>query len=283
MLFLVIFCSTVVIPILFVIHIALQPIKQKLHGKVVLVTGGASGLGQQLCIKLAQKGCRIVVVDSSLTDETLRKLKPYHVKVRSYQVDGSNEEEVLSLKEKVINDFGAVDILINNFCCTSNKPIMQQSKEEVDRLTQNGIVDVMFMTKCFLHEMINRGRGQIVSISSMLENSDFGSYSICKSAMTGFMLGIANYLENRKLQGIRTMNVTDGVVGNQNELSGDEKLKRYALIKTEENADAIVDAIISNKSSLSLKNSFDIKTEYSRIWCHNSNKNDLMVFKKMIQ
>jgi len=136
-----------VIPILFVIHIALQPLRQKLHGKVVLVTGGASGLGQQICVKLAQRGCNIVVVDSLLTDETLKKLKPYHVKVRSYQINVSNEQEVLELKEKVINDLGAVDILINNFCCASNKPILQQSKEEIESLTQNGIVDVIFVSK----------------------------------------------------------------------------------------------------------------------------------------
>ncbi|CAG9806904.1 unnamed protein product [Chironomus riparius] len=225
MLFLLIFCSSVVIPILFVIHIALQPIKQKLHGKVVLVTGAARGLGQQICIKLAQKGCHIIVVDSLLTDETLRKLKPYHVKVRSYQVDASNEQEVLQLKEKVINDFRAVDILINNFCCISSKPILQQSKEEVDGLTKNGIVDVIFMTKCFLEEMINRGRGQIVSISSMLENSDLTSYSITKWAMSGFMLGLKNFLQSRQLTGIRTMNVFAGVIDSQNELIADENQK----------------------------------------------------------
>ena len=74
--------------------------------------------------------------------------------------------------------------------------------------------------------MINRGRGQVVTISSMLDSADYTSYSICRSAMAGFMLGIANYLKNRKLNGIKTMSVSAGVVNAQNELMTDEKQKR---------------------------------------------------------
>ena len=74
--------------------------------------------------------------------------------------------------------------------------------------------------------MIKRGRGQIVSVSSMLENSDFTSYSITKYAMTGFMSSLANYLKDRKLNGIRTMNVSAGIVNAQSEMIMDEQQKK---------------------------------------------------------
>lgn len=121
--------------------------RQNLQGKVALVTGGSNGLGQQICIKLAQKGCSVIIADILPAQETLKSLEVYKVKSKAFKVDVSNFNEVLKLKENLLDEFGTVDILVNNAGLIAYKTIFEQSSDEIERLTKVNINSVIFVSK----------------------------------------------------------------------------------------------------------------------------------------
>ena len=113
-----------------------------LNGKNALVTNGSNGLGQKICISLAQYGCNIIIADILPADETLNKLQRYNVKAKSFKVDISNQQDVLKLKTDVINEFRTVDILINNAATVSYEAVFKNSSEDVDKMLEGNVCAV---------------------------------------------------------------------------------------------------------------------------------------------
>lgn len=116
------------------------------------MTGGAGGLGQQLCIQLAKVGCNIAVADIDL--ETAQKfadsLASMRVSAKAYKVDVSNYDEILSLKQKVIEELGEVDILVNNAGLIPYKSIFNQTAEEIERLTRVNLNSVILVRQLIM-------------------------------------------------------------------------------------------------------------------------------------
>lgn len=113
------------------------------------MTGGAGGLGQQLCIQLADAGCNIAVVDIDLAaaQKFVESLTVKGVTAKAYRTDVSNYSEISALKQKVIEELGEVDILVNNAGLIPYKSIFNQSAEELERLTRVNFNSVMLVRK----------------------------------------------------------------------------------------------------------------------------------------
>lgn len=111
------------------------------------MTGGANGLGKEICIILASLGCNIAVVDIDITSAlaTAEILREQGILARAYKVDVSNYDEISQLKIDVLTDMGEVDILINNAGIIPYKTIFQQSAEELERLTRVNLNSVMLV------------------------------------------------------------------------------------------------------------------------------------------
>lgn len=114
------------------------------------MTGGANGLGQQICIKLAQLGCNVAVVDIDFASAkaTAEKLCEFGVSSKAYKVDVSKFSEIVKLKAEILSDLGEVDVLINNAGIIAYKTIFDQSAEEIESLTNvnfNAVIYVSFM------------------------------------------------------------------------------------------------------------------------------------------
>lgn len=119
----------------------------KISGKVALVTGGSNGLGQQICIELAKNGCNVVIADVSPADETLKHLKQYSIKAVAFKVDVSNFDEITTMKSKIYEEFGKLDILINNAGLISYKTLQEQSSAEIERLFKVNVNSVTLVSK----------------------------------------------------------------------------------------------------------------------------------------
>src|SRR5690625_2567599 len=93
----------------------------KLDGKIAIITGGASGIGEQMTHLFVAEGATVIAAD--INEEGLRKIEEHSEKIVGIRLDVTNEEDWQALVEKVEKDFGRIDILINNAGVTSEKTI----------------------------------------------------------------------------------------------------------------------------------------------------------------
>ncbi|KAG5684727.1 hypothetical protein PVAND_013941 [Polypedilum vanderplanki] len=227
--------------------------------RVGKVTGGANGLGQFICLKLAAEGCHVAIADICSSDETIEKLKKYNVQTKAYEVDVSNFKEVIEFKKKLDEEFGDIDILVNNAGIVSYKSIAEQSFEEIEKLTSVNINSVMFMTKCFLSDMIKRKCGHLVSISSLQGIYAFPcsiNYSSTKFAITGFMLAIKEFLRIEKFENIFTTIICPHVIATNKHVVDVVNPKRATILSPEETSKIVVDAIINRSSFVTIPSYF---------------------------
>ncbi|RYE31034.1 MAG: SDR family NAD(P)-dependent oxidoreductase, partial [Sphingobacteriaceae bacterium] len=89
---------------------------EKLQGKVALVSGGAQGLGQQICYQLAEAGATVIAGDiqEEKAAETVKTITEKGGKAVAMRLDVSSEESVKSTIEKIKSEYGSLDILVNN-------------------------------------------------------------------------------------------------------------------------------------------------------------------------
>ncbi|KAK6198058.1 uncharacterized protein RJT21DRAFT_133555 [Scheffersomyces amazonensis] len=137
---------------------------------IVLITGGASGLGRELALKFASKGAKVVIldihipVDSQDDEDNLTKIKG----VTYYQCDVSNRVQVSMVQKQIKQEVGKVTILINNAGITTGKTLLNLSYEEIEKTIQINLLSSFYTIKTFLPDMIKMKRGYIVTIGSVL-------------------------------------------------------------------------------------------------------------------
>lgn len=165
-----------------------------LEGKIGLVTGGANGLGRATSLKLASRGATVIIGDVSEKDgqDACRMISELSLgESFAYKVDVTSQNDVVSLIEKVRNDFGKLDILVAN-AGTEQKasPIVELGEEEWERVMKVNAKGAFLCCKYAAREMI-RGRlkGKIVLISSVNNGRSgsplYGAYAASKSAIIG--------------------------------------------------------------------------------------------------
>ncbi|MFA5692422.1 MAG: SDR family oxidoreductase, partial [Acholeplasmataceae bacterium] len=142
----------------------------KVFKKTFIVTGGANGMGRELVIKLLQKGARVAAVD--LDEKALESLQKEHViykdSLKTYVLNISNLDDVLSFKEQVLTDFKEVEGLIN--VAGIIQPFIKIDELEYDAIKR--VMDVnfygtLYMVKTFLPELLEKDEAHIINFSSM--------------------------------------------------------------------------------------------------------------------
>lgn len=159
-------------------------------------------MGRELCLKLADMGCNVAVAD--INEETARSVAEEVIELgvlsKGYKVDISVNGETRELRENIKNDFGPVDILINNagLIPDMNSDIVKPGF--LESLVRVNVLGTILMTRAFLDQMRNTG-GHIVAISSMsgLHASPFAvPYSATKAAVINYMSGLTEKLRLEK-------------------------------------------------------------------------------------
>ena len=227
----------------------------KLKDRIVLITGGASGIGRIMGEIALKKGASALVIwdiNQENIDATIGELKAFG-KVAGYRVDVSNYDTVAESYAQVKSEVGDVDILIN--CAgiiTSNKTFDLCSAEEMDRTIKVNTLAPMYVARQVLPDMIARNSGHICNIASaggMLPNPKMSIYSASKWAAVGWSDSVRIELKEMKSQ-VRvtticpyfiTTGMFDGV-----------KSKVFPLLKPQEVAERIIRAIEGNKKMLML-------------------------------
>lgn len=138
--------------------------------KVVVVTGGTRGIGEAISREFAQKGYDIVInfVNSEDKANNLKKEleEKYAIKVLPVKADISNEEECKMLVEKSINEFGKIDVLVNNAGIVIDKEFDDRTIEDWKQTLDVNLIAPFVLTKLVGKEMLKQKSGAIINISS---------------------------------------------------------------------------------------------------------------------
>ena len=158
-------------------------------GKVVVITGAASGIGRAMAGQLAARGARLALSDINATglDETLRSL-PAGTDARAYHLDTTDRTAVFAHAEAVRNDFGTAHYVFNNAGATVVGTIAHLSIEEIEWQLAVNLWGVIYGTKAFLPIFMAQKEGCIVNISSVFGLVGFplqGAYNISKFGVRG--------------------------------------------------------------------------------------------------
>ena len=171
--------------------------KFRLDGKAALVTGASVGLGQAMAIALAEAGADVAAHChmAGEADETCQKISETGRKTFSVAGDMAERDVPQSLVEKVIAEFGRIDILINNAGMIRRAPAVDFSEEDWTSVLEVNLSGVFRLSQAAGRKMIEQGAGKIVNIASLLSfqgGINVPAYTASKSGVAGLTKAFAN-------------------------------------------------------------------------------------------
>lgn len=182
-----------------------------LHGKIVAITGASSGIGAAAARRFAEEGATVIVTARSL--EKLERLaEQYQGGMFAYRLDVTDEGEVRSVFDTIVQAHGPIDVLVNNAGFG-----MFETAEKTDMAAFMNMMDVNYFgtvrcTKAVLPGMMARGSGHIVNVASVagfISTAKSSGYSATKHAVIGFTDALRQELHG---SGILVSSVNPGPV-----------------------------------------------------------------------
>lgn len=186
----------------------------ELEGKVAIVTGGAMGIGRAAVECMLREGASVLIADYNreAAEKTVSDLAAGPARAAAVHADVSNAEDCRRAVEAALARFGAVDVLVNNAGIQSYGDVLTTTEEIWDRTLNINLKGQWLMSKAAVPEMLKRGKGAIVNVSSvqgLASQRNVLAYSTSKHAMIGLTRTMAVDLASR---GIRVNCVCPGTV-----------------------------------------------------------------------
>ena len=177
-----------------------------LEGKTVIITGASRGIGRGIAEVFAKQGANIAFTFRS-SDEKAKaledELSANGCKIKGYKSDASNFNDAQQLAADVLEEFGSIDVLVNNAGITKDGLLMRMSEDDFDNVMDINMKSVFNMTKAVLRPMLKQRKGSIINMSSVVGvkgNSGQANYSASKAAINGFTKSTALELGSRNIR-----------------------------------------------------------------------------------
>ncbi|MGK7378872.1 SDR family oxidoreductase [Planococcus sp. 1R117A] len=141
----------------------------KLEGKTAIVTGGGRGLGAQIAEGFAEAGANVVVCSRKLDacEEISEQLKRKGVKSLALACDVTNPEDVKRVVQKTLEEFGTIDILVNNSGATWGAPVLDMPLDAWHKVMEVNVTGTFLMSREVGETMIRQKSGKIINIASV--------------------------------------------------------------------------------------------------------------------
>jgi 2-deoxy-D-gluconate 3-dehydrogenase len=170
-----------------------------ISGTVALVTGGGTGLGAAMAIGLAEAGADIALVvnrhTGSEVQERITGLGRRVVEVQADLTSTSSTQAIKRVVDEVQSSLGAIDILVNNAGIIRRAPALDFTEQDWDEVMMLNAKTVFFLSQAVAREMVQRKRGKIINIASLLSFSGgitVPSYAASKGAVAQLTKALAN-------------------------------------------------------------------------------------------
>lgn len=143
---------------------------KRAENKVVIITGGALGIGRETCILLAKEGAKVAVADilDAEGQALVEEIKQLGGEAKFWHLDVSDEREVKKVYDEVVEAFGKLDATVNNAgIAGADKPTHELTEKEWDAVMNVNVKGVFFCTKHAIPHIQKSGGGSIVNLSSI--------------------------------------------------------------------------------------------------------------------
>jgi acetoacetyl-CoA reductase len=184
--------------------------------RIALVTGGMGGLGEAICIKLAEMGDTVVTTYSpgnTRAKEWLASMTVRGHDFYAYSCDVADWESCVGCVKKVTAEIGPVDVLVNCAGITRDMTFRKMDRVNWDAVLHSNLDSVFNMTKQVCDDMVDRGWGRIINISSVNgQKGAFGqtNYAAAKAGMHGFTKSLALEVARK---GVTVNTISPGYIG----------------------------------------------------------------------
>ena len=186
-----------------------------LEGKVALITGAARGIGKALALKFAAEGADIAFTDLVIDENgkaTEAEIAALGVKVKGYASNAANFEETHQVVEQIKNDFGKIDVLVNNAGITKDGLMLRMTEAQWDAVLTVNLKSAFNFCHAVIPLMMRQRGGSIINMSSVVGvhgNAGQANYSASKAGMIGLAKSIAQEMGSK---GIRANAIAPGFI-----------------------------------------------------------------------
>ena len=186
----------------------------RLEDDVIIVTGGAAGIGEEYCYGLAREGAKVCIADIKEQEEidyVVGDIKKEGGEAIGIQMDVSEKDDTERMVEAVFERWGKIDGLVNNAVWQPAKPFDEYSVNEFDKMMAVNIRGVWLCTVAVYPYMLRQGKGKIVNIGSQTFFSgwwNLAPYVATKGAIVGFTRALAREISS---EGIRVNCLSPGL------------------------------------------------------------------------
>jgi len=205
-----------------------------LNEKLVLVTGASRGIGRAIALTLGTAGATII--GTATSDEGAVNISKIftenNILGKGMKLNVNDNEQISDLLKNITEDYGSVDILINNAGITRDNILVRMKEDEWNDIINTNLTSVYKMSKSVLRGMIKKRSGRIISITSVvgaMGNAGQSNYAAAKAGIMGFTKSLAREVGSR---GITVNAVAPGFIETDmtDSLPEDQKLALAAQI-----------------------------------------------------
>lgn len=185
-----------------------------LENKRVLITGGSRGIGAAIVERFVAEGAEVAFtyVSSSAKSEALIESLASERKLKAYQSDAASFSASEALVSAVMEDFGGIDVLVNNAGITRDNLLLRMNEEDWDKVIETNLKSVFNLTKQVIRPMMKQRGGSIINMSSIIGmrgQAGQANYAASKAGIIGFSKSIAQEMGSR---GIRCNVIAPGFI-----------------------------------------------------------------------
>ncbi|MFO0358075.1 MAG: 3-oxoacyl-[acyl-carrier-protein] reductase [Sphingobacteriaceae bacterium] len=179
---------------------------QLLQNKVALITGATRGIGKGIALSFAKNGANVAFTYVSSEEKALaleKELQAFGIKAKGYKSDAGDFKAADDLVNSVVEEFGPIDVLVNNAGITRDTLLMRMSEQQWDEVINANLKSVFNLTKAVQKPMLKARKGSIINMSSVVGvkgNAGQSNYAASKAGIIGFTKSIAIELGSRNIR-----------------------------------------------------------------------------------
>ena len=202
-----------------------------LRGKVAVVTGANTGIGQAIALALADGGADVALVGRTAAEDTAGQVRAAGRRALIVGADLSTPSDIGSIVKRTVDELGQLDILVNNAGIIRRSDALEFSEEDWDAVVDTNLKSLFFLSQAAARHMVERGGGKIINIASLLSFQGgirVASYTAAKSGVAGLTKLLAN---EWAAKGINVNAIAPGYIATNNTaaLQADESRNRQIL------------------------------------------------------
>lgn len=229
-----------------------------LEDKVVLITGASRGIGKAIAQKCVNEGAKVAFTYLSSEEKAnalAKELSESGGVVKGFKSNAADFEAAQQLVQDVVEEFGTIDVLVNNAGITRDNLLMRMTEEMWDEVINTNLKSAFNLTKAVQRPMLKARKGSIINMSSVVGvsgNAGQANYAASKAGMIGFTKSVAQELGSRS---IRCNAIAPGFIETEMTEALDEKVvqewRNSIPLKRGGNPEDVANAVVFLGSDMS--------------------------------